>query len=307
MKTFIKLSALACVLIVQQSYGCDVCGCSLGGSYFGVLPLYNKNFVGLRWSQAKFYAYMDHHSESLPPEYSNDTYRKAELWGRVYLNKRLQLFGFVPYLYNSMNGSEQVISSSGLGDVTLVTNYLLINTGEAKDKRFKHSLQVGAGIKLPSGKFRKEDRGKLINPNFQMGTGSVDFLISSIYTIRYQKVGLSLESGYKINTRNSHAYRFGNQFHTSGQFFYWQKAGAFSLLPSGGLYYEQAARHNDAWIIQANTGGEALLAVGGFDVYYKNFTAGVNYKHTMDQQYNSDEIADIKGRDRWTLSLMFNF
>jgi hypothetical protein len=31
-----------------------VCGCSLGGNYFGILPLYNKNFVGLRWSQAKF-------------------------------------------------------------------------------------------------------------------------------------------------------------------------------------------------------------------------------------------------------------
>jgi hypothetical protein len=31
------------------------------------------------------------------------------------------------------------------------------------------------------------------------------------------------------------------------------------------------------------------------------------YKHPLSQSYNSDEVADIQGKDRWTLSLAYNF
>ncbi|TXI71256.1 MAG: hypothetical protein E6Q41_00520, partial [Cyclobacteriaceae bacterium] len=80
---FISLVLLA----AHVTMACDVCGCSLGGSYFGILPQFNKNFVGLRWSQARFHAYMNHQSGYLSEETSNDTYRKLELWGRYYVNK----------------------------------------------------------------------------------------------------------------------------------------------------------------------------------------------------------------------------
>jgi hypothetical protein len=288
-------------------YSCDVCGCSLGGNYYGILPLYNKNFVGLRWSQAKFYAYMDHHSDYLPPEHSNDTYSKVELWGRFYINKRLQVFAFVPYSYNTMNGTEQVVSAHGLGDITVMANYLLINTGEDKEKKFKHTWLAGGGIKLPTGSFNLQDQGKIVNRNFQMGTGSTDFLVTSVYTVRYQKVGMNIESGYKINTRNSDDYLFGNQFHASTQFFYWQNLKPFSLLPNAGLYYETAARHKEGNILQAKTGGEALLFTAGLETYYKTFTLGVSYQSPIAQKYNSDNVATITSRNRWGISLTYNF
>ena len=306
MKRIIMLGMLI-ITFFSQSSACDVCGCSLGGNYFGILPLYYKNFVGMRWSQAKFYSYMDHQSEFLPPEYSNDTYSKAELWGRFYVNKKLQVFAFVPYAHNDMNGSEQVVSINGLGDITVMANYLLINTGESKSKKFKHTLIAGGGVKLPTGKFNIEDKGKLVNRNFQIGTGSVDFLIASVYTVRYQKIGTNMEAGYKINTRNNADYIFGNQFHISSQIFYWQNIKPFSLLPNVGVYYEQAPKHKEAKIIQANTGGFALLATAGLEIYYKSFTSGINYKHPLVQHYNSDNIADIQSKDRWMISLTYNF
>lgn len=289
------------------THACDVCGCSLGGNYYGILPQFNKNFIGLRWSQAKFYAYMNHNSPNLSPEYSYDTYTKAELWGRFYVNKRFQVFAFVPYAYNDMNGSEQKISNRGLSDVTVMGNYILVNTGDNETSRWKHTLMIGGGVKLPTGKNNLKDNGLLVNPNFQLGTGSLDFLANAVYTIRYQKLGFNTEAGYKMNTRNRDDYLFGNQFHASGQFFFWQNVGSFSFLPNAGVYAEQSTQHKDGNAIQTNTGGYAVLATAGLETYFKRLTAGINYKHPVKQKFNSDEIAEITSKDRWMVSLTYSF
>lgn len=34
-------------------FACDVCGCSVGGPYFGILPQYHRNVVGLRWYDSR--------------------------------------------------------------------------------------------------------------------------------------------------------------------------------------------------------------------------------------------------------------
>jgi hypothetical protein len=308
MKKLFTTSLMFLLLLASiNTHACDVCGCSLGGNYFGILPQFNKNFVGLRWSQAKFYAHMNHDSQYLGEEYSNDTYNKVELWGRFYVNKRIQVFAFVPYSFNNMNGTEQKIKTHGLGDVTLLSNIMLFNTGEDKTTKWKHTLMAGGGIKLPTGKNDLEDGGLLVNPNFQLGTGSVDFLLSTVYTIRYQKVGFNTEAGYKINTRNNNDYLFGNQFNLSGQFFFWQNVKAFSFLPNVGLHYEAAQKHKAANIEQLNTGGSALLFTTGMETYFKSFSLGVNYKHPLTQNYNSDAISTIESRQRWILSVTYNF
>jgi hypothetical protein len=303
----IKLLLLFLILLLSDFSGlaCDVCGCSLGGNYFGLLPLYNKNFVGLRWSQAKFNAYMDHHSEYFQKEYSHDTYHKVELWGRFNISPRLQLFAFVPYNYNDMDGNIQDVRASGLGDVTLMANYLLFKTTD-DSKSLKHMITVGGGLKLPTGKHDDTDQGKLVNPNFQLGTGSVDFLLNAVYTVRYKQVGVNVETGYKINTRNTDDYLFGNQHYLSSQVFYSKKLGIFTLLPNAGIYYERASHHKDGASVLTNTGGYALFLSTGLETYVAAFSFGVNYKTPLKQQYNSDSIADIEAADRWTVGVTYS-
>lgn len=291
--------------LTTGAVACDVCGCSLGGNYFGILPLYNKNFLGFRWSQARFHSYIAA-SQYLDAQESDDTYSKMELWGRYYLTKRIQLFAFIPYIYNDMNGTDQVVAASGLGDINILTNYVLLNNGESKSD-FKHTLIAGGGVKLPTGKFNQEDKGKIINRNFQMGTGSLDFNLNAVYTVRYKKAGVNLEIGYKINTRNRDDYLFGNQYRASAQLFFWEKIGSFALLPHAGVNYEQAAMHRDGDIIQVNTGGTAWLASGGIDIYVKQVTVGLNYQNPVSQSYNSDTSTVITSRARLTASLTFNF
>jgi hypothetical protein len=304
MKKILFLIVLSCVL-AYQSKACDVCGCSLGGNYFGILPLYNRNFIGLRWSQAKFHSYVAP-TQYLQAQQSNDTYSKLELWGRYYVTRRIQLFAFVPYAYNDMNGTDQVVSNKGLGDINVMANYVILNTGDSTSN-LKHIVIAGGGIKLPTGEYSQTDQGKIINRNFQLGTGSVDFNLNAVYTIRYKKIGMNIETGYKINTRNQDDYLFGNQYRASGQFFFWQSLRQLSFLPHAGVTYEQAATHRDGDVIQVNTGGTALLGSGGMDIYFKRFTVGVNFQQPVSQQYNSDETAEITSKGRWTTSLIFNF
>lgn len=293
------------ITLLLQVKACDVCGCSLGGNYFGILPLYNKNFIGLRWSRAKFHSYIAP-TQYLASQQSNDTYSKLELWGRYYVTKRIQLYAFVPYVYNDMNGTDQKVFAQGIGDINIMANYVILNTGEDKSD-FKHTLIAGGGVKLPSGKFSLTDKGKIINRNFQMGTGSVDFNLNAVYTVRYKKAGINFETGYKINTCNRDEYLFGNQFRASGQLFFWQSFGSVSVLPHAGVNYEQGDMHKDGDIIQVNTGGTALLGSGGVDVYLNRFTVGVNYQKPVSQNYNSDDTAEITSKARWTASVTFNF
>lgn len=294
-------------LNITTSVGCDVCGCSLGSNYFGILPQYDQHFIGLRWHYSSFLARMNHNSEYLENEYSHDTYQKFEWWGRFYLTERIQLFASIPYSYNRMNGSHQRVTASGIGDISLLVNYAIVNTGEDVGNPWRHTWLMGGGIKLPTGDFRQEDQGRLINPNFQLGTGSTDFTVNTIYTVRFNNVGLSMSATQQINTINPEGYRFGHQRNISGQLFFWHKIKALSLLPNAGVYYETGAMHTDHGIQQTNTGGEAWFAQAGLEVYYRQAAVGFTFQQPISQKMNSDQIADIEARERTVLSLIYNF
>lgn len=294
------------VLFTVSLQACDVCGCALGGGYMGLLPDFDRNFVGLRWSQAKFNAYMNHHSEYFDDEYSHDTYNKLELWGRFKLGKRLQLFAFVPYSYNDMNGSVQKVTTHGLGDISVLANYRLLKT-ENEAAAFQHTWMAAAGIKLPTGKDDLADNGTLVNPNFQLGTGSVDFIFNTSYQVTRNRVGTYLEAGYKFNRRNKEDYRFGNQFYLAANVLYTLSAGAFTFLPNAGFFFEQADQHRDGEVIVTNTGGNALFVSSGIETYFKTISFGVNYKAPVTQRFNSDSIADIEARARWMINVTYAF
>ncbi|PIB37466.1 hypothetical protein BFP72_07990 [Reichenbachiella sp. 5M10] len=290
--------------IVSSAWACDICGCQLGGYSFGILAQNPTHFIGVRYNQAQFRAYID--NETLPDEYSHDTYNMLELMGRYVIGKRWQVSGIIPYSFNEMDGNSQQVSVSGIGDPVLLSYFNVLNTSTEAFRNLNHSLILGAGLKFPLGKFDEEDNDEIINRNFQLGTGSLDYLLSGIYTIKYKSFGLNIESTYKMNTTNKLDYHFGNQFNSASKFYYAFIQPNYSLLPYVGVTYEQSEMHTDEGFKQVNTGGHAWMGNVGLQAFVGPVMLMGTYNFVLSQAYNTDSRSTIESQDRFQLGVIFN-
>lgn len=288
-------------------YACDACGCGVGNSYFGILPQFHRNFVGLRYRYRSFNSRSPILGSPIEnPTYStsNEQYQTVETWGRFYPARRVQVFAFLPYSFSHRVEDGVVADQQGLGDVTVLANYNVFNTSDSIYQPVMHSLLVGGGLKLPTGSFRETENGQKVNPNFQLGTGSLDFMVNAIYTVRYGRLGLNTDFTYKRNTTNRNDYRFGNRYNTAAYLFYVQKIKKLTLMPSAGIYYEHADRDVRRHIYQNGTGGYAAFRTVGLDAYFKSVAIGANYQHPFAQS-----VADTQAhnRERWIVNFTFMF
>ncbi len=295
----IILMLASCVIMLPALMACGACACSSGSNYLGVLPQFHKNLTGLRWNHRSF----ESHSGS-ETEASSETFNTVELWGRFYPAKRVQLFAFVPVHFFERNIHQASQYARGLGDISLIANYTIVNTGDSLRSDWKHLLLAGGGIKLPTGRKGVTDGVELLPPAMQPGTGSVDFLLNTIYTVRIRQFGIQTDAEYRLNTRNKNEYRFGNRFSAATRVFYWKKAGNFSFLPSAGLFFEMAGLDSDSRYAVTESGGEMLLGMAGLDIYFKRFVTGFNYLQPVHHHLADGQI---KARARWLLSAAYMF
>ncbi|WP_109830441.1 hypothetical protein [Reichenbachiella versicolor] len=306
MKRILLYLLIIISLSAFDSKACDICGCKLGGLSYGILPQYDSHFIGLRYSNASFKAEINYNSPYDQDVYSNDTYNRVDLIGRYVVTSKIYLNVIFPYMHNVMRGNEQNISVSGIGDPMMLIYYNPINTGYEMEKRWKHSLLIGGGLKLPLGNYQAVDNGEIINRNFQLGSGSLDYVVSLNYTLRYNLWGVNIESSYKMNTKNKENYQFGNQINYSSYLFYQIETTLASILPYGGFYYEWSDLHKDGIIIQTNTGGKVLFASIGSQIIRSNWSINVQFQIPVNQSYNVDQYSSISAGERTTIGLMYN-
>jgi hypothetical protein len=286
------LAVIVALLFSFSAFACEICGCSINGYYFGILPQSLKNHIGVR------YTYRSFQSQHLISEQlfilgnkSTEYYNSAELWGRFYLTKKLQLLVFVPFNHYLTNEQGTKTTAKGIGDITIVANYTLYNDAATGTTNFKQSLLVGGGIKLPTGKFNVSKSSQELNPSINAGTGSIDFLSDIIYNCRYKRVGLNLDANYRINTTNKDDFKYGNRFTTAAKFFYWQDVGKkITLLPNAGLLFENAAKDIHGDEVQNISGGNVTYFAAGLEVYGGRLNVGATFNHPLSQNMFKDLV-----------------
>lgn len=294
------LMLLTCVLTSLETRACDVCGCGVSNYHYGMLPQFQKNFVGLRYRYRSFNSELDA-SHAAP--YSYETFQTAELWGRFYPLKRLQAFIFIPYNFNHRKEGEKVTTLQGLGDVMISANYNILNTYDSA-RPVKHNLLLGGGVKFPTGEFTTVQDGLTVNQNFQLGTGSIDFLFNAIYTVRYNKVGLNGEFTYAYKNTNKDEYRFGNTSQASVTAFYIIPAGAFSFMPNAGISAEFFKANKQYGEPFPDTSGWASLYNLGLESYFRSTALGFTFTNPYKQALFS---GNVTAESRYSVHLTFMF
>jgi hypothetical protein len=75
---------------------CDVCGCSIGGNYFGILPQFLRHFVGVRYSEQSYRSAHSPNAAQTGDFDSDERFRTMDVLGRFYPTRRLQIIAMLP-------------------------------------------------------------------------------------------------------------------------------------------------------------------------------------------------------------------
>jgi hypothetical protein len=297
-----KIYALtACLLMSICSNACDVCGCAAGGSYFGILPMHQRHFLGTRYQYRSFKT--QHIAND--PNASIEQFHTFDLWGRFYPNPDWQIFGFVPYHFFEQNQNDNSLKNNGLGDITIITYYALLNTGDSIRHRFRHNLYVGGGLKMPTGQsFLKEANGTSIHPNLQLGSGSWDFIISTNYTFRFGNQGFFTDLNARYNTANTNDYRFGHRLNATLKYFHWWELREGVVLPNIGTYSEWIGQDLEYKTRLGENAGMIHFASIGLDFYYKRLSINGLYQIPMIQKIGTGLV---QAQHKWSLNFSFLF
>jgi hypothetical protein len=165
-------------------------------------------------------------------------------------------------------------SIAGLGDVTVMGLCTVYQT-HLDSTTYSHKWQLGAGVKAPTGKYNVANNGTL-NPSFQLGTGSWDYLLVTEYVIKRKQLGLNTVLSYTFKTENEKHYQFGDQLNYSTTLFYLLDLNRIKLVSQAGITGEVFAANQQYQQEVIGTKGDILFSKFGVEVGKNKFSFGVN-------------------------------
>ena len=293
--------AVALLAFTAKVSGCDVCGCSVGGNYFGILPGFHRHFVGLRWSAETSYTALSADALEAGHIHSVEQFNTLDMLARLYPARRWQTLVLAPFRDFRQTESGVASRARGLGDVSLLASYVLFDTGDSLRYRWRQTFSLGGGLKLPTGRYNSTATdGSRLNPNLQTGTGSTDFLLTAAYTLRRGAWGAAADVLARINTSNPHQYLFGNRLSGSAKCFYWANLRRVALLPNAGVFADAAQANRDRGARIEGSEGLSTFATLGLDAYAGHFSAGVTFQPPLWQSRRT-----VQAKARWMITINY--
>lgn len=266
-------------------FDCDACGCSASGGGMGFSSMIDRNFVGLRYFYQS-YTSRDGIFNNSP--WVDENFNTVQLWARIPVFKNFQVSAQLPYHSFNRNLSTGHQEIDGLGDTTVMGLYTLMQKSN-DSTAVTQTLQAGGGVKAPTGRYDSANNGS-VNPSFQLGTGSWDYLVATEYVVTYKKCGLNAMANYVFKTENSKNYQFGNQLNYAATAFYMIERAKYTLVPQAGIAGEVYATNRQYGMDVPKTKGDILLAKAGLEAGMGKFSVGVNAMLPVSQNLTGGRV-----------------
>ncbi|MGO4910743.1 transporter [Leeuwenhoekiella sp. W20_SRS_FM14] len=273
---------------------CDFCGCGSSGGGMGYGTVGNENFIGVRYIYQQYQS-RDGIFNNSP--WVEENFNTLQLWGKIPVTKKLSLTAILPYHFHNRNFADNTSQNiEGLGDLSILGFYSIITPvpdGLFKNQqsKYKHSLELGGGIKLPTGAYNRSNNEGSVNPSFQVGTGSFDYILAANYSVGYKNWGLGLMTNYTIKTENKEDYHFGDQFiYGLNVSKVYNTLKIDKIIPFIGLAGEVYSENKSYGLRVPDTEGSVLFGRVGTEVTLKKLSTGINVMLPVSQNLNAGKV-----------------
>lgn len=277
---------------------CDACGCSANGGGMGFSSMIDQNFAGARYFNQS-YSSRDGIFKNSP--WANENFNTIQAWARIPVAKKVQLTALVPYHFHTREPQTGSQSIEGLGDITVIGMYTLYQM-VSDSTAFTHHVQAGGGVKAPTGTYDSANNGS-VNPSFQVGTGSWDYLITTEYVLRYKDAGLNTMLNYTFKTENNKEYQFGNQFNYGATMFYVFDNDDFTIVPQAGIAGEIYAANKQYGEYLNDTSGDILLGRLGAEAGFGRLSVGLTGMLPINQNLTGGRV---EANYRWAVNVNYS-
>ena len=269
----------------SKSFTCDVCGGTINSSTGEIIPGLYSHFIGIR---SNFQSFDSEHITLFPgenPILSKEWFHNTELFGRYTPHKRVQIMAFLPYNVVYKHEKSEMLTSQGIGDARLFSNFLLFDRKNNLTD-FEINWFSGLHLKFPTGRYNFKEQEKVhFHPNMLPGTGSWDFGLQSDIILSKNDHGTMITGNFFIRGKNSRQYLFGNVTSLRAVYFYKKQWKTLSLMLETGLSYVNLApdidlRWNEEQVFSQ---GDILSPTIRLNVFYKNWVTQLSANRAIYQ------------------------
>lgn len=293
------------LFFASVSIACPICGCGGSNVYMGLFPDFRRGFMGMRYNYAQYHTTLF----SDRSQYSTNYYNSMEVWGGINIGSKFQVMGFIPYYLNKQVDDDGTTTTHGLGDVTVIGQYKILNARSIthNNRVLQQQLWLGAGVKFATGSFNLDLTDPAItiaDVNAELGTGSTDFLLNSVYNVSINNFGINASASYKINTFNKQNYKYGNKLSTNLIAFYRVDAGKVGVSPNAGIGYENVSGNLLNSKKVQYTGSNVTNAIMGVEFAFRKIGIGLNAQLPLAQNFAEGQTQlKFKGMAHITFTL----
>ncbi len=293
------LLVVAFMASALSAAACDVCGCSLTPMSVGLFPFQQRSYVGMSWFHHRYESHVD---PERPELLARERFHSLEWRGRWTIAPRIQLVAQLPvsFLWREHEGVTE--QHAGLSDISVLGRVRILPWRDSSRLGWQHQWWIGAGLKAPTGNHRLTDPQEVVNPNFQLGSGSWDGLLTSSYTVSNHQWGFSADLLFRYNTTNADDFRFGHRLNATARAFAMLDLGAGKVLPSAGWYVEWAGKDTDRGFLLTESGGQAHFAELGLQWVQGRTSLGAFFHQPLATDWAAGQVDP-----QWRASAQFTY